>query len=498
MTRFFTTLEGQGKGTRRPLSSGLMILGRSKNADIQIDDSLVSRMHLEVRIEGDTVFVENKSTQGSFLNGKPLVGVVSLNSGDVLDIGHTKLRYEELADEAPRAAALEAEEEMSAEIDGTRIAAPGEAAGPVAEKEERGDETRAVASDHTRMLNPSELPNWAAQEKKATATPARKGMLVAVLGLVVAVLAFGGFFLKRDGSRSDEGATIEYSDSLYGFSLERPLDWFKTTDQAGVIEFGSGDVSGPDWVRLSVRTDKDAAHVFTGITDGFNRYQEILRERYPGFELLGFRPMSVNGAMLVFYAFSTPKAQGKGIFVLNAEARIVAECVSAVAAYGRYAQSFTGILGSFHLTGSASQQVIDFPLPDDGMKHLALADATDLARSVAEHVRLGDMLFEGRDVRPDNRYNAVQEYRRALQLAIAPPRRLDSCEVIAGKLVEATKEYNRMIDKERFEISRALSNGDNDNAYWNANRMMQMVPDKTDADYQEARRVLESLQRPKG
>ena len=77
MNRFFTVIMGEGRELNRPLTSSLMIVGRSKNADLQIEDALVSRRHLEVRVEADAVFVENLSTAGSSLNGKPLVGVVS-------------------------------------------------------------------------------------------------------------------------------------------------------------------------------------------------------------------------------------------------------------------------------------------------------------------------------------------------------------------------------------------------------------------------------------
>jgi pSer/pThr/pTyr-binding forkhead associated (FHA) protein len=84
MKRFFTILEGAGQGETRPLASALAIIGRSRNADIQIQDPAISRRHLEIRVEGDAVFVENTSSHGSTLNGKPLTSVVSLNAGDVL------------------------------------------------------------------------------------------------------------------------------------------------------------------------------------------------------------------------------------------------------------------------------------------------------------------------------------------------------------------------------------------------------------------------------
>src|SRR5580693_3442450 len=170
MKSMLTILEGAGKGTSKPLTSTLMIVGRSKNADLQVDDPLVSRRHLEIRVESDAVFVENKSTQGSMLNGKPLTGIVSLNPGDVIEVGNTKMRFEEAAADSspPKRAPGEA---MEAEIDGTRIAEP-EAVPAPKRKEAEADETRAMADDGTRMLNAAELPNWQAQakiEKKAAA-----------------------------------------------------------------------------------------------------------------------------------------------------------------------------------------------------------------------------------------------------------------------------------------------------------------------------------------
>ncbi|MGH7970488.1 MAG: FHA domain-containing protein, partial [Limisphaerales bacterium] len=96
MKRSLTILEGPAKGRTEPLDKSLMIIGRSRHADFQLgDDPFVSKRHLEVRAEAEAVFVENLSPEGTALNGKPLAGAVSLNPGDVLTIGHTRLRYEE-------------------------------------------------------------------------------------------------------------------------------------------------------------------------------------------------------------------------------------------------------------------------------------------------------------------------------------------------------------------------------------------------------------------
>src|SRR5579859_783498 len=98
ITRSFTVLRPDGGSVSKPVVSSLMIVGRSRNADLQIDDPLISRRHLEIRVEDNAVFVKDISSQGSMLNGKRLDHEVSLNASDLLEIGHTKLRYEEALD----------------------------------------------------------------------------------------------------------------------------------------------------------------------------------------------------------------------------------------------------------------------------------------------------------------------------------------------------------------------------------------------------------------
>ena len=54
------------------------------------------------------------------------------------------------------------------------------------------------------------------------------------------------------------------------------------------------------------------------------------------------------------------------------------------------------------------------------------------------------------------------------------------------------------LEHQRFEISHALNqNGDRLQAYWAVNKMMQMVPDKTDPAYQEAYAIMKTIPVPK-
>lgn len=496
MKSVLTILEGAGKGTSRPLSSALMIVGRSKNADLQVDDPLVSRRHLEIRVESDAVFVENKSTQGSMLNGKPLTGIVSLNPGDILEVGNTKMRFEE-ASAAPAPQKRAAIEAMEAEIDGTRIADPNVVPGGPKRKEAEGDETRAMVEDGTRMLNPQELPNWVAQDKIEKKVAARSNIpkiIAAAVGVLV-LLGIGYWYLSSH--RGQGGATLTYKDSLYNFSIQRPLDWAKTTDDSGVIGYGVGSQNGNNWERVNIYTDKSEDFVTTGLTDGFSRYHDVLKQRYPGVELLGSRKISVNGVSVMYYEFESSSAHGRGLYMLNDDTRVVVECVGARANYSQYVPQFSSILKSFQLDEFVVQQYIDFPLPTEAMQQLALSNPTELANEVAQHIQSGKILFNSSEVSPENLYKSVQEYKLAAQLCLAPPQRLQAYDSAAEGLAEATRKFNHAIDEQRFQITSALKDGDTTRAYWAANKMMQMIPDKTDSNYQDAYRILQSLPPPK-
>ena len=480
------------------MTSSLMIVGRSKNADFQVEDPLVSRRHLEIRVESGAVFVENQSAHGSSLNGKPLVGVVSLNPGDVIEIGSTKLRFEEAAPAPAPSGVGASAEAMESEIDGTRIADPGLVELHRRKEDAAPDETRAVVEDGTRMLDAAELPNWVAQERKEKAASSKKGALAGVLLLVI-LLAMGGgywyFFMRGSGHSSADGM-MAYKDALYTFNLEYPLDWSKTADDTGVIGFGFGREGEKVWGRLNIYTDKDAQFEVTGLTDSFLQYQETLKKRYPGFELTDSEQDKINNATVMAFWFHTPTEVGMGVYTLNADARIVVECVSPKTCWQQYNRTYSSILISFHLGEFETQQFIDYPQPDTGMQQLALASPSDLAKQVDEHAQRAEMLLASRDVKPDNLFSSMQEYRKALQLAIAGPQRLPAFRPLAKGLAEATRLFNQALERQRFEIKSALKQGDRNQAYWAANKMMQMVPDKTDPAYQEASRVLRSLPRP--
>jgi pSer/pThr/pTyr-binding forkhead associated (FHA) protein len=81
-------------GQRFDLIGGLSI-GRSKEADVQIDDRYASSLHVRVFSREGRFFVEDmNSTNGTLLNGATLQGEAELIDGDSVQIGDTVFRLE--------------------------------------------------------------------------------------------------------------------------------------------------------------------------------------------------------------------------------------------------------------------------------------------------------------------------------------------------------------------------------------------------------------------
>lgn len=85
---------GLASGERFDLIGGLSI-GRSAEADVQIDDRYASGVHARIfSREGRTYIEDMNSTNGTLLNDATLHGEAELIDGDVVRIGDTEFRYE--------------------------------------------------------------------------------------------------------------------------------------------------------------------------------------------------------------------------------------------------------------------------------------------------------------------------------------------------------------------------------------------------------------------
>jgi len=81
-------------GSRHEVKQRRVVLGRSRDCDIQLTDTNVSRRHAELRQEGASYWiVDLGSTNGTEVNGKR-VKRAKLQAGDTITLGSTEIRFD--------------------------------------------------------------------------------------------------------------------------------------------------------------------------------------------------------------------------------------------------------------------------------------------------------------------------------------------------------------------------------------------------------------------
>ena len=86
-------LAGEGKNT--VLSGSRLLIGRSRDCDVTLDDPNVSRRHAELRNEdGRWIVTDLGSTNGIKVNGRRVEGPQSLKRGDVIELGTARVTFE--------------------------------------------------------------------------------------------------------------------------------------------------------------------------------------------------------------------------------------------------------------------------------------------------------------------------------------------------------------------------------------------------------------------
>jgi len=82
------------EGRRYAINAEEITVGRSSEADIQVDDTGVSRKHTAILRRGDTVYARDLgSTNGTFVNGTRIHEETPLLDGTVVSLGHTRITF---------------------------------------------------------------------------------------------------------------------------------------------------------------------------------------------------------------------------------------------------------------------------------------------------------------------------------------------------------------------------------------------------------------------
>jgi Protein of unknown function (DUF3662)/FHA domain len=82
-------------GRRLMLSPAGAVLGRSRECDVVLDDSGISRRHAQIRSRDGSWTIEDLgSTNGLRVNGRRVIGATPLNRGDRIEMGSTEIAFE--------------------------------------------------------------------------------------------------------------------------------------------------------------------------------------------------------------------------------------------------------------------------------------------------------------------------------------------------------------------------------------------------------------------
>jgi len=86
------------EGDEFPLNSAPVTVGRGGQNDlVLVGDEFASARHARIEVRGDGAWVQDlESTNGTYVNGSRVSGAQRLGAGDVLRVGETDLRVEEL------------------------------------------------------------------------------------------------------------------------------------------------------------------------------------------------------------------------------------------------------------------------------------------------------------------------------------------------------------------------------------------------------------------
>ena len=86
------------EGDAFPLDSAPVTVGRGGQNDLVLDgDEFASSRHARIELRGDGVWVQDlDSTNGTYVNGSRVAGAQRLDAGDILRVGETDLRLEEV------------------------------------------------------------------------------------------------------------------------------------------------------------------------------------------------------------------------------------------------------------------------------------------------------------------------------------------------------------------------------------------------------------------
>ncbi|MEI6810224.1 MAG: hypothetical protein WCN95_16015, partial [bacterium] len=319
--------------------------------------------------------------------------------------------------------------------------------------------------------------------------------LIPLVALIIMLIIVSAAWLStRDNQPGiDPDTGITQINDQYSLSISAPGDWKLTQGSQSALFGFQLPVQGSDTpARMDVYAERNQDYALTGLQMAFESYKDVIAARNPGLKISGSMVMLVRNATVIFYSFSSPQRSGKGLFLISGTKRICAECTCPPPVFSEQLSKviFPAMLRTFRLT--EPQQFIDFPPPTEAVRRLALANKEHLAAMSKRSLDTGNDLLKNRNVRPENLYLAHRTLQTCMTTAAALGERPPFYSEAVARLAEATRDLASGLRDQKFRVLMAEHRRDIEQAYWEAVKLAQMMPEKTNDYYQFAAKRITS------